>query len=192
MYVLFGRVGRGHQELQRGLSAWIVGVGKQVNEGVTLAPAPAEDAAAAKGKGKEVRDEADGDEGAAGKKRPGAAGAASAGGAVGARTKAALAWVQNVLDLKDKFDTLLARAFANDKAFEKIINDVRGCLASALVEWEKLTSDAVRRPSRSSSTRTANRPSTSRSSSTTTCARGSRAYVLSAPLLCLVPSRSED
>ncbi|TNY24532.1 Cullin-domain-containing protein [Rhodotorula diobovata] len=123
MYVLFGRVGRGHQELQRGLSAWIVGVGKQVNEGVTLAPAPAEDAAAAKGKGKEVRDEADGDEGAAGKKRPGAAGAASAGGAVGARTKAALAWVQNVLDLKDKFDTLLARAFANDKAFEKIIND---------------------------------------------------------------------
>lgn len=100
-----------------------------------LAPVPANDdgavGAAGKGKGKALEDEAgEGDEAGAAagkKKRPdAAAGAAGAGaGAVGARTKAALAWVQNVLDLKDKFDTLLARAFGSDKAFEKIINDVR-------------------------------------------------------------------
>ncbi|GAA5944285.1 hypothetical protein JCM3775_003311 [Rhodotorula graminis] len=132
LYTLFGRVGKGHAELQKGLSAWIVAVGKQVNEGVMLAPAPANDgdatAAASKGKGKALEDEAgDGDEAGAAvgkKKRPEAGGAAGAGaGAVGVRTKAALAWVQNVLDLKDKFDTLLARAFGSDKAFEKIIND---------------------------------------------------------------------
>jgi cullin 3 len=38
--------------------------------------------------------------------------------------KAALGWVQNVLDLKDKFDTILKDAFALDKDFEKTINDV--------------------------------------------------------------------
>ena len=30
-----------------------------------------------------------------------------------------------MLDLKDKFDVLLADAFASDKAIEKSINDVR-------------------------------------------------------------------
>lgn len=40
------------------------------------------------------------------------------------KTKAALGWVQSVLDLKDKFDTILADAFNSDKAFEKSINDV--------------------------------------------------------------------
>ena len=98
-----------------------------------LAPVPANDdgavGAAGKGKGKALEDEAgEGDEAGAAagkKKRPDAAAGAAGAGAVGARTKAALAWVQNVLDLKDKFDTLLARAFGSDKAFEKIINDVR-------------------------------------------------------------------
>jgi len=98
-----------------------------------LAPVPANDdgavGAAGKGKGKALEDEAgEGDEAGAAagkKKRPDAAAGAAGAGAFGARTKAALAWVQNVLDLKDKFDTLLARAFGSDKAFEKIINDVR-------------------------------------------------------------------
>lgn len=45
-------------------------------------------------------------------------------GMVSAKTKAALAWVQNVLDLKDKFDMLLIEAFETDKSMEKAINDV--------------------------------------------------------------------
>ncbi|BGO96947.1 hypothetical protein JCM10021v2_000583 [Rhodotorula toruloides] len=111
LYTLFGRVGKGHPALQAGVSAWIVAIGKQINEGVSLAPEPETRAEDAKGKGKA----ADESEGA--KKKP------EAGGAINAKTKAALAWVQNVLDLKDKFDTLLAKAFASDKAFEKSIND---------------------------------------------------------------------
>jgi hypothetical protein len=35
--------------------------------------------------------------------------AAAAGGPINAKTKAALAWVQDVLDLKDKFDLLHQR-----------------------------------------------------------------------------------
>ncbi|BGP38828.1 hypothetical protein JCM10449v2_002766 [Rhodotorula kratochvilovae] len=124
LYVLFGRVGKGHPALQKALGAWIVRVGRQVNEGVALAPPAAVAAAAAAGeeedvKGKGKAPEGEGDAG--GKKKPADAGAGA--GALNARTKAALAWVQNVLDLKDKFDVLLARAFANDKAFEKVIND---------------------------------------------------------------------
>lgn len=111
LYTLFGRVGKGHPALQAGVSAWIVAIGKQINEGVSLAPEPETRAEDAKGKGKAAEES----EGA--KKKP------EAGGAINAKTKAALAWVQNVLDLKDKFDTLLAKAFASDKAFEKSIND---------------------------------------------------------------------
>ncbi|BGP30931.1 hypothetical protein JCM10296v2_002693 [Rhodotorula toruloides] len=111
LYTLFGRVGKGHPALQAGVSAWIVAIGRQINEGVSLAPEPDTHAEDAKGKGKAA------DEGEGAKKKP------EAGGAINAKTKAALAWVQNVLDLKDKFDTLLAKAFASDKAFEKSIND---------------------------------------------------------------------
>ncbi|GEM06638.1 cullin 3 [Rhodotorula toruloides] len=111
LYTLFGRVGKGHPALQAGVSAWIVAIGKQINEGVSLAPEPETRADDAKGTGKAA------EEGEGAKKKP------EAGGAINAKTKAALAWVQNVLDLKDKFDTLLAKAFASDKAFEKSIND---------------------------------------------------------------------
>lgn len=82
-------------------------VGQQVNDGLLLVPEEEdEEVVDPKGKGK-ARE---------GKK---------VGGEQGGRTKAALAWVQRVLDLKDKFDTLLAKAFGADKAFEKSINDVR-------------------------------------------------------------------
>ena len=127
MYTLFGRVGKGHAALQKGISAWIVGIGKQVNEGVSLSANPppptgdSNDASGPKAAGNEDEAVAAGI-GATAKKPPAAA--AAAGGPINAKTKAALVWVQDVLDLKDKFDTLLEKAFASDKAFEKSINDV--------------------------------------------------------------------
>ncbi|GAA6027978.1 hypothetical protein JCM8097_001811 [Rhodosporidiobolus ruineniae] len=107
MYTLFGRVGKGHAALQRGVHAWIVNIGKQVNDGLQLQQADEGDADP-KGKGKAKEDA-----GVPAKKPE---------GPVNAKTKAALGWVQNVLDLKDKFDLLLAKAFASDKEFEKSIN----------------------------------------------------------------------
>ncbi|KAM0754709.1 Cullin-domain-containing protein [Meredithblackwellia eburnea MCA 4105] len=111
LYNLFGRVERGRPTLQSGISAWIVMIGKQINEGLLVvveedAPAPAAEPEEEdpKGKGK-----------AKAKGGPDAS--------MGAKTKAALGWVQNVLDLKDKFDTLLIEAFASDKSIEKSIND---------------------------------------------------------------------
>lgn len=115
LYTLFGRVEAGRPALQTGIAGWIVSTGKQVNDGLLLVGGEEEDVVEVdpKGKGK-----AKAKEGAPVKKAPGE-------GAVGAKTKAALTWVQNVLDLKDKFDRLLAEAFASDKAMEKSINDVR-------------------------------------------------------------------
>ncbi|KAL8286410.1 hypothetical protein RQP46_004427 [Phenoliferia psychrophenolica] len=117
LYTLFGRVPTGRPALQAGIYSWIVATGKKVNEGLLVVGADDDgEAEDPKGKGKAR-------EGGA-PKAPGAPKAkASSEGAVGAKTKAALAWVQNVLDLKDKFDVLLADAFASDKAMEKSIND---------------------------------------------------------------------
>ncbi|GAA6008585.1 hypothetical protein JCM10207_007167 [Rhodosporidiobolus poonsookiae] len=111
MYALFGRVGKGHAALQAGVSAWIIAIGKQVNEGIDALGGTGGEDPKGKGKAREGAEEDD-----AGKKKDAAV------GPVNARTKAALGWVQNVLDLKDKFDTLLAKAFNSDKDFEKAIN----------------------------------------------------------------------
>ena len=100
MYGLFGRVADGHRSLQVALAKWIVDQGLRINDGLALA-------------GQDMPEQMDHD--GEGKKE-------SEQGA-GARTRGALQWVQNVLDLKDKFDELRARAFHNDKAFEKTIND---------------------------------------------------------------------
>lgn len=57
-------------------------------------------------------------------------GAAAAGGAgasaasASAATTAALKWVQDVLDLKDKFDRLLEKGFAGDKSVQTSVNAV--------------------------------------------------------------------
>lgn len=109
MYQLFGRVELGPAELMKGLSEWIVRVGKSINE----EPASASSGSNKKGKEKET-DEA----GPPKKKGPGEA-------PMNPKTKNAIDWVASVLSLKDKFDRLLAQAFSNDKAFEKTINDVR-------------------------------------------------------------------
>lgn len=114
LYDLFGRVATGHAELQNGVSKWIVDVGKKVNDGLIEV--------AAKGV-KEEEEEATAAAGpeASTSKAPAPARPA---GAAEAKTKAALGWVQNVLDLKDQFDAILEKAFGADKTFEKSINDV--------------------------------------------------------------------
>lgn len=61
--------------------------------------------------------EVDGDAKGKGKARP----ASTASAAL----TSALRWVQDVLDLKDKFDRLLDDAFAGDKAVQSSINHVR-------------------------------------------------------------------
>lgn len=160
LYTLFGRVGKGHAALQAGIAAWIVAVGKQVNEGVSLAPSVEQDGAgenagipSAKGKERAAAAAAaaDGESDAPPAKKPGAASAAAAGGPINAKTKAALAWVQDVLDLKDKFDTLLDKAFAGDKAFEKSINDVSlsfGSMLACLWSPDRVLSSIPSRRSR--------------------------------------------
>lgn len=108
--------------MQAGISSWIITTGKQVNDGLLVVAGDDEEADDPKGKGK-AREGAPAPPAA--KAAPGARPKAAGEGTAGAKTKAALAWVQNVLDLKDKFDVLLADAFASDKAIEKSINDVR-------------------------------------------------------------------
>jgi cullin 3 len=72
--------------------------------------------------------EVDGDEGDGDAKGKGKAKAPSSGGA-GAALAAALRWVQDVLDLKDKFDEVLDEAFGGDKAVQSSINEV------SLIAW---------------------------------------------------------
>ncbi|GAA6005797.1 hypothetical protein JCM11491_004014 [Sporobolomyces phaffii] len=108
MYLLFGRVETGHQELMKGISEWIVKVGKGINE------EPSSTASDSNDKGKEREREAEA--GTPAKKRPSEA-------PMNPKTKVAIDWVASVLALKDKFDRLLLEAFSDDKAFEKTIND---------------------------------------------------------------------
>jgi hypothetical protein len=64
-----------------------------------------------------------------GKGKAVAGSAASAGAAAGASAQApalaqAVRWVQDVLDLKDKFDRILEQAFQGDKSIQISINEV--------------------------------------------------------------------
>ncbi|GAA5916504.1 cullin family protein [Sporobolomyces salmoneus] len=109
MYQLFGRVEAGPAELMKGISEWIVRIGKGINEEPTSSTTSNE--SSEKGKEKET-----GEAGTAKKKGPSEA-------PINPKTKVAIDWVASVLSLKDKFDRLLLEAFADDKAFEKTIND---------------------------------------------------------------------
>lgn len=164
LYALFGRVSGGHTALQSAVSKWIIEIGGKVNDGllVVLERGDEEDGAPTdpKGKGKAREDDVD-MKPEIHKKRPEAPG--------NAKTKAALAWVQNVLDLKEKFDTILSKAFSSDKAFEKSINDVGRCLPTS--EFAHADLSFTCRPSQFSSIKTRGHPSTSRSSSTRTSRR---------------------
>lgn len=117
LYTLFGRVEGGHAALQAGTSKWIVETGAKINAGleVVIEKSLGDET----GAGTKAQPDAEGDLPMDAKSKPAPKESASA-----ARTRAALGWVQHVIDLKDKFDTILDKAFSADKAFEKSINDV--------------------------------------------------------------------
>ncbi|KAI0331890.1 Cullin-domain-containing protein [Cubamyces sp. BRFM 1775] len=109
LYRLFVRVPAGLPCLRKSLRETVIRRGKEINDSSTGSAADGaesqdEDAAetSAKGKGKA-------------KARPPNA---------GAQTLAlALKWVQDVLDLKDKFDTIWSKAFQNDRELESGLNE---------------------------------------------------------------------
>ena len=92
MYKLFGRVGKGHDEMKSSISDYIRELGKAINETVTSNTA------------------SEGSSAASGDKQTGAS--------------VAIKWVQEVLDLKDKFDKVQNLALSNDKAFQTSFNEV--------------------------------------------------------------------
>lgn len=110
MYQLFGRVTAGPAELMKGISEWIIRVGKGINEEPSASKAAGSNE---NGKEKEKEKEAAGPPKRKGPNET----------SVNPKTKVAIDWVASVLGLKDKFDHLLAKAFADDKSFEKTIND---------------------------------------------------------------------
>lgn len=101
----------GPKELKKAMKETVKERGEKINAAGTGAqeePKPSTSAAGAsedvKGKGK-------------GKETAGGSGAAAA-------LQSALRWVQEVLDLKDKFDRILKDAFGGDKAVQTAINEV--------------------------------------------------------------------
>ncbi|KAG9296630.1 hypothetical protein G9A89_002901 [Geosiphon pyriformis] len=98
MYKLFGRVPQGHEEMKGAISGHIRDLGKAINETVTS--------------------------GSSSITSPSAEGSSSsAGGDKSTGTAVAIRWVQEVLDLKDKFDKVLSQALVNDKAFQTSFNE---------------------------------------------------------------------
>jgi cullin 3 len=94
MYKLFGRVGFGHDEMKTAISNRIRALGKAINETVLAFGSANTEVTAV----------------SAADKQTGAT--------------VAIRWVQEVLDLKDKFDEVLEKAFVSDKAFQTTFNGV--------------------------------------------------------------------
>jgi cullin 3 len=124
LYKLFGRPGvpTGIKELKRALKESVKERGEKINEGgggalVGGGVTPGESV-------EKEKEKEDGDvaavEGAKGKGKP----TKELGGTAVALANA-IRWVQNVLDLKDKFDGVLRDAFAGDKGIQTAINEVR-------------------------------------------------------------------
>jgi cullin 3 len=123
LYRLFFTVPNGLVVLRKALKDSILRRGKEANavegapQGDFEAEDEAEEDAAAKGKGKGKEKE---------KEPPKKKGKAAP--PVGAAAKAvenAIQWVQNVLDLKDRFDKLLKDCFENDIHIQTTLNEVR-------------------------------------------------------------------
>lgn len=76
----------------------------------------------------------------------------------------ALKWVQDVLDMKDKFDKLWTDAFRNDREIESSVNEVRAVRRSHHLD----NASTLRRRLKRSSTRTRRHPNSSLFSLTTT------------------------
>ena len=118
LYRLFIKVSNGLPTLRRALRATVIRRGQEINEvdptaGGDGADSGQEDEApesSAKGKGKA-------------KARPPTAAALT--------LQLALKWVQDVLNLKDKFDAVWSKAFRGDRDLESGINEARSCFPSA-------------------------------------------------------------
>ncbi|RIB05755.1 Cullin [Gigaspora rosea] len=93
MYKLFGRVIKGHEEMKTAISNYIRELGKDINETVSNSASTA----------------TAGESHTAGDRQTG--------------TSVAIRWVQDVLDLKDKFDKVQNLALSNDKAFQTAFNE---------------------------------------------------------------------
>lgn len=115
LYTLFNKVNGGPQTLRLGLKSYIATKGKLINDAVTSqtaqqqAPstdAPGDDASSAALKGK-TKDKAGAD--AADASTPQAA--------------TAIRWVEDVLEFKNKFDSILDTAFVKDTGCETAINE---------------------------------------------------------------------
>ncbi|KAK8853446.1 hypothetical protein IAR55_004152 [Kwoniella newhampshirensis] len=119
LYVLFLRVPdeAGKKQLRAALRADIEERGKTVNEGII----DRADAAGPSTIGQDNDQGMEGEEGAdpKGKGKAKATGSSPAANAL----SAALRWVQDVLDLKDKFDRILEQAFAGDMNVQISINE---------------------------------------------------------------------
>ncbi|CAJ0909226.1 15863_t:CDS:2, partial [Entrophospora sp. SA101] len=95
MYKLFGRVSKGHEEMKTSISNYIRELGKGINEKVTSSSSNTT------GEGSNNASN--------GEKQTG--------------TIAAIRWVQEVLDLKDKFDKVQNLALSSDKSFQTSFNE---------------------------------------------------------------------
>lgn len=113
MYTLFLRVpeGGGKDALRLALRESVEARGKAINDGATRV--------ADSGPGMDMDEDKD-------PKDPKGKGKAKPPSAVATALSQALRWVQDVLDLKDKFDTILDHAFAGDKQVQASVNEV-GC-----------------------------------------------------------------
>lgn len=106
LYKLFNRVPTGLGTLKKALKDSVIERGKEINQ-----------TAAGDGEGEDVEEP---EEPPQGKGK----GKAQAGAARQIVT-VALKWVQDILDLKDKFDAVLRRAFQDDMQIQTALNEVR-------------------------------------------------------------------
>ncbi|PWY97688.1 Cullin-domain-containing protein [Testicularia cyperi] len=130
MYRLFNKVSDGPAVLRAGLKTYITSKGKLINEAVVSQPQPGAAAAAATVSGPnsgtaveaaEAASPAPAPSAAKGKgKEKGQDGAADASTPLAA---AAIRWVEEVLQFKNKFDDLLETAYSKDSGCETAINE---------------------------------------------------------------------
>lgn len=113
LYTLFAKVpeNAGLDALKAGLRRTIAERGKMINQGIGSSTDD-------KGEPGMDVDETQEDIKGKGKAKPKEAGSGASA------LNSALRWVQEVLDLKDKFDTVLVDAFEDDKAIQTAINEV--------------------------------------------------------------------
>jgi cullin 3 len=179
LYKLFGRpnVTEGPSVLKSALKKSIAVRGDAINEGITGGMANGSSGAPAGTTANVTNGDMDAEAAAAtsrakgkGKETDGSVSASGTGMSAAAAASAALRWVQDVLDLKDKFDRILRDGFSDDKGVQTAINEVSwgsttfGAESVRCFILSRLVFTFARRFKRSS-TRTRKRQSTFRCSS---------------------------